>query len=210
MSSITIYPIRYYVYAYVREDGTPYYIGKGKDRRAYQSHARKDKVQIKPPPHHRIIIIEQNLTDVGACAIERRLIRWYGKKHDNTGILVNILDGGNGGGVKGLKLSEETKEKIRQANLGKKQSPETLEKKRLKALGSKRSKEALQNMSKAQSNRIATTKDAKHNMSEAAKNRTKHGNQDKKNAIVTCPHCNKSGGAGIMQRWHFQKCKSFK
>ena len=25
--------------------------------------------------------------------------------------------------------------------------------------------------------------------------------------IVVCPHCNKSGGTGIMKRWHFDRCK---
>jgi hypothetical protein len=24
---------------------------------------------------------------------------------------------------------------------------------------------------------------------------------------LTCPHCNKSGGAGIMKRWHLNRCK---
>ena len=23
---------------------------------------------------------------------------------------------------------------------------------------------------------------------------------------VTCPHCNKEGGVGVMKRWHFDKC----
>jgi hypothetical protein len=29
----------------------------------------------------------------------------------------------------------------------------------------------------------------------------------KKKKIVTCPHCNKSGGEGSMYRWHFNNCK---
>jgi len=29
----------------------------------------------------------------------------------------------------------------------------------------------------------------------------------KKQSIVTCPHCNKSGGPGAMSRYHFDKCK---
>lgn len=25
--------------------------------------------------------------------------------------------------------------------------------------------------------------------------------------IIVCPHCNKTGGTGIMKRWHFDRCK---
>lgn len=83
----------YYVYAYIRKNGTPYYIGKGKNDRAWSKNHF-----INLPPHNRIIILESNLTDVGACAIERRLIRWHGRKNiDEGGILYNQSEGGNGG-----------------------------------------------------------------------------------------------------------------
>jgi hypothetical protein len=77
-----------YVYAYLRENGTPYYIGKG---------SNKGKREICPPKDNsRIIIVEAALTDIGALAIERRLIKWYGRKDNNSGILRNKSDGGDG------------------------------------------------------------------------------------------------------------------
>ncbi len=112
--------LSFYVYTYLRnkdsksgEKFTPYYIGKGHGNRAYSRHIG---VPVPKDPNL-IVIIEHNLTEVGALAIERRLIRWYGRVDNDTGILRNRTNGGEG--TIGKIVSDETKAKIRKARLGK-------------------------------------------------------------------------------------------
>lgn len=111
---MTIYkPNGYYVYAYIRSsDGTPYYIGKGKGNRAFKKH----RISV-PKDKTKIIILEQNLTEVGALALERRLIRWWGRKDIGTGVLHNLTDGGDG--RSNIVVSDETKAKIAEFRRGK-------------------------------------------------------------------------------------------
>ena len=59
---------KFYTYAYLREDGTPYYIGKGK----------KDRIDnplhnsIHLPPKERRLYLKQNLTEEEAFKHEKR------------------------------------------------------------------------------------------------------------------------------------------
>ena len=92
----------YYVYAYLREDGSPYYIGKGSGNRAYVS-----QHTVNLPSKDRIVILHENLEETDAFEKEKYYISLYGRKNNGTGILRNLTDGGEGSS--GYKHNDETK-----------------------------------------------------------------------------------------------------
>jgi hypothetical protein len=120
----------YYVYAYLREDQTPYYIGKGKGYRAWDKSGHVKRGINLPPDRSRIILLQEHLTDDQAIALEAKLILRYGRKDLGTGILHNKTDGGvnpilygSRNGMTGKKHSEETLLKISQSKKGSKYKP---------------------------------------------------------------------------------------
>jgi hypothetical protein len=102
----------YYTYAYLREDKTPWYIGKGKNRRAYQKHDF-----FSPPPKNRILILKKNLTENQAYKHEIYMINVFGRKDLGTGILRNRSDGGESPPIF-TGHTEESKERIRKSCKG--------------------------------------------------------------------------------------------
>lgn len=121
---ISICMNNFYVYSYLREDGTPYYIGKGKGRRAYLN----GRIPAKPPQPERIQIIKDNLSEDEAFTLECKLISDYGRKDLGTGILHNRTDGGEG--VAGRIATPDAIQRRVLKNTGKKRTPE--QKKRMR------------------------------------------------------------------------------
>ena len=97
----------YYVYLYLREDNTPYYVGKGKGKRAFTNNGRRMKL---PADKTKITFHSENLTEEEAFELEKKLIAQYGRKDNGTGILRNLTDGGDGG-TSGAIKSDETRMK---------------------------------------------------------------------------------------------------
>jgi hypothetical protein len=150
----------YYVYQYLREDGTPYYIGKGKGNRAWD---KNHNINL-PLDSDRIVVLQNGLTEQEAFELEINLIAKYGRKENGTGILRNLTDGGDGpSGVKrskefidrviefhtGRKRSEETKKRVSQKLKGRIISEETKQKMSLAHKGKQKSEETKKRMSAA-------------------------------------------------------------
>ncbi len=87
-------PHDYYTYAYLRDDGTPYYIGKGRGNRAYSIAGRK--MHRRPKDRSKILLLKQNLSEAEAFRHEVYMIAVFGRKDLGTGILRNLSDGGEG------------------------------------------------------------------------------------------------------------------
>lgn len=144
----------FYVYMYTNPlTMTPFYVGKGRNDRAY-SHLNSTRERDKNPHKRNILnkllslevdpIIEfigEGLTEREAFDLEKYTIARFGREHGNpSGPLVNCTDGGEGStGFRmtqesrdkmsiartGLVPSQESRIKISKANKGKKKSDET-------------------------------------------------------------------------------------
>ena len=126
--------MKFYSYLWLRDDGTPYYAGKGKGRRAFQTQHRR----IHPPKDRLRILVTPCGTEAEAFALEIYTIDLYGRKDLGTGCLRNLTNGGEGNA--GAIVSVATRCKMRAAKVGKpiarkgyRASPETRQKQSLAA-----------------------------------------------------------------------------
>ena len=144
-----------YLYRHIRIDkNEPFYIGIGSDNNYNRANSKygRNKLwnSIIKKSDYIIEIILDNLEWKDACNKEIEFISLYGRKDNNTGILVNLTNGGEGtlgvvvsketlrkrsiklSGVNnpqyGKTFSKEYREKLSKAKIGKKRNPEVMKK----------------------------------------------------------------------------------
>jgi hypothetical protein len=166
----------FYVYGYF-EPGSevPFYVGKGRGKRAYV-HLEPKNIKQQWPFHRKlrkmaaagvrpkVELLATGLTEEAAFAAERRLIATYGRRNNGTGVLLNLTDGGDGptGRVvsqatrnlsrrilTGRKLTPEHCAAISRAQKGRKQSPEGVAKRAAARRGKPRSDATVAKMREA-------------------------------------------------------------
>jgi hypothetical protein len=216
--------MEYYVYAYLREDGTPYYIGKGKGKRAW---SKQRNINL-PVDKSKIVLIEENVSEVWALLRERYYIRWFGRKDNGTGILRNLTDGGEGTSgyilseeqkdryrrgknspTYGRKITEEHKQKLREAKLGKKQSPETLKKRSEAMKGKNSGANCVFNRPEIRKLITDLKRGSKQSPETIAKRMAKMKGDDNpsRKYRVNCRYCGTECCLATINRWHNDNCK---
>jgi len=181
------FPEGFYTYLWLREDGTPYYVGKGTKNRAFL----RSRHRLSPPPDERIII-QSFECEEDAFFAEKFLIALYGREDLGEGRLLNLTDGGENPppkkkGCKGP--SEEARKKISEtlkrkgikppSQLGRIKSEETKRKLSESLKGHKCKPQSEEQRRKHSEFMIGTSfhkghkhsEEARRKMSEAARNR---------------------------------------
>lgn len=155
----------FYTYLWLREDCSPYYVGKGTKNRAFISHRSQNVFR---PKSRDSIKVQYWPDEATAFAYEMYQIDFWGRKDIGTGVLHNHTDGGEGPSghkrsvesrkkisiiLTGRKLSTEHIENSRKARIGSKQSEAHAQHSRTAALGRKHTEEELKKMSESQKGR---------------------------------------------------------
>ena len=111
----------FYVYVHTRvSDGSVFYVGKGKGKRAYYIKGRSEHWNNIAKKHgYNVTILLNNLTEEQAFILEKQTIATLGREN-----LCNMTDGGEGVTGRpshnvGRKHCEETRKKMSEAKKGK-------------------------------------------------------------------------------------------
>lgn len=102
----------FYTYLWLREDGTPYYVGYGQKQRAF----KKQNHNVPLPPSLDRVLVEYHDSIQDAKFAEQFLISYFGRKDIGTGCLRNLTEGGEG--TTGKKFTPEQIQRLSEAHLG--------------------------------------------------------------------------------------------
>jgi len=122
----------FYTYMWLREDGVPYYVGKGSGQRAFDKRERRFSM----PNDSARILIQEFPSEREAFEAEKFLIAYYGRVDLGTGCLRNLTDGGeNPPSNRGKKRPLHAIQRTAAFNRGRKLSAHHCNKLRIAKLG---------------------------------------------------------------------------
>ena len=113
--------IKYCLYQHTRKtDGGIFYIGIGDIKRPYKKYGRNKFWRNMVNKHdYDVKVLVESISWERACELEKLMISFYGRIDKKEGVLVNLTDGGDG--TKGVIMSEETKQKMKESQKARRQ-----------------------------------------------------------------------------------------